>query len=455
MAVMTAPNAGRPRALHGCAPKAAARKPGRGKQAIATTMDDGTPVFANTGVNIDNVADILSIGDGAIVGTHFKVGGDTWSAVDGARVRRFMDKEIAPLHEAWEDQGFVDRAVWDKAGENGFLCMTLPETYGGSGADKLYSVIQMEEISRAGFTGVGFGLHSEIVAPYILHYGTPEQKARYLPKLASGAMIGAIAMSEPAAGSDLQGVKSTAIQQPDGSYLLNGSKTFITNGWHADLVVVVAKTNPGAGAKGTSLLLVERGMPGFEKGKRLKKLGLKAQDTSELFFDNVRVPAENLLGGPAMENRGFICLMEQLPWERLQIAIGAIAAAQAAIDMTVAYVKERKVFGQPVGNFQNTRYTLAELQTEVQVAQVFVDKCTELVCQDKLDTATASMAKYWTSDLQCKVMDECVQLFGGYGYMWEYPITRAYADARVQRIYGGTNEIMKEVITRSMGLGGK
>jgi alkylation response protein AidB-like acyl-CoA dehydrogenase len=369
--------------------------------------------------------------------------------------RRFMDKEIAPLHEAWEDQGFVDRAVWDKAGENGFLCMTLPETYGGSGADKLYSVIQMEEISRAGFTGVGFGLHSEIVAPYILHYGTPEQKARYLPKLASGAMIGAIAMSEPAAGSDLQGVKSTAIQQPDGSYLLNGSKTFITNGWHADLVVVVAKTNPGAGAKGTSLLLVERGMPGFEKGKRLKKLGLKAQDTSELFFDNVRVPAENLLGGPAMENRGFICLMEQLPWERLQIAIQAVAAAQAAIDWTVAYVKERKVFGQPVAAYQNTRYTLAELQTEVQVARVFVDKCTELLLNDKLDTATASMAKYWTSDLQCKVMDECVQLFGGYGYMWEYPITRAYADARVQRIYGGTNEIMKEVITRSMGLGGK
>ncbi len=369
--------------------------------------------------------------------------------------RRFMDKEIAPLHEAWEDQGYVDRAVWDKAGENGFLCMTLPETYGGSGADKLYSVIQMEEISRAGFTGVGFGLHSEIVAPYILHYGTSEQKARYLPKLASGAMIGAIAMSEPAAGSDLQGVKSTALQQPDGSYLLNGSKTFITNGWHADLVVVVAKTNPGAGAKGTSLLLVERGMPGFEKGKRLKKLGLKAQDTSELFFDNVRVPAENLLGGPAMENRGFICLMEQLPWERLQIAIQAVAAAQAAIDWTVAYVKERKVFGQPVAAYQNTRYTLAELQTEVQVARVFVDKCTELLLNDKLDTATASMAKYWTSDLQCKVMDECVQLFGGYGYMWEYPITRAYADARVQRIYGGTNEIMKEVITRSMGLGGK
>ena len=364
--------------------------------------------------------------------------------------RRFMDKEIAPFHEAWEEQGFVDRAVWNKAGENGFLCMTMPEAYGGSDADKLYSVVQMEELARAGFSGIGYGLHSEIVAPYILHYGTEAQKQKYLPLLASGAMVGAIAMSEPAAGSDLQGVKSTAIKQADGSYLLNGSKTFITNGWHADLVIVVAKTDPAAGAKGTSLLLIERGMPGFEKGKRLKKLGMKAQDTSELFFDNVRVPAENLLGA---EGKGFICLMEQLPWERLQIAIGAVSAAQAAIDWTVTYVKDRKVFGQTVAAFQNTRYKLAEMQTEVQVARVFVDKCCELVAVDQLDTATASMAKYWCSDLQCKVMDECVQLFGGYGYMWEYPITRAYADARVQRIYGGTNEIMKEVIARGMGLG--
>ncbi len=367
--------------------------------------------------------------------------------------RKFMDKEIAPHHADWEEQGYVDRAVWNKAGENGFLCMTMPEEHGGAGADKLYSVIQMEELGRAGFSGIGYGLHSEIVAPYLLHYGTPEQKAKYLPKLASGEMIGAIAMSEPAAGSDLQGIKSSALKQADGSYLLNGSKTFITNGWHADLIIVVAKTNPAAGAKGTSLLLVERGMPGFSVGKRLKKLGLKAQDTSELFFDNVRVPADNLLGGSLQENRGFICLMEQLPWERLQIAIGAIAAAQAAIDWTVTYVKDRKVFGQPVASFQNTRFTLAELQTQVQIGQVFVDKCAELLMQDKLDTATASMAKYWCSDLQCKVMDECVQLFGGYGFMWEYPITRAYADARVQRIYGGTNEIMKEVITRAMGLG--
>jgi alkylation response protein AidB-like acyl-CoA dehydrogenase len=369
--------------------------------------------------------------------------------------RRFVDKEIAPFHEAWEEQGYVDRAVWTKAGENGFLCATLPEEYGGSGADKLYSVVQMEELARGGFSGIGYGLHSEIVAPYILHYGTAEQKQKYLPRLASGETIGAIAMSEPAAGSDLQGVKSTAIQQADGSYLLNGSKTFITNGWHADLVIVVAKTDPAAGAKGTSLLLVERGMAGFQHGKRLKKLGLKAQDTAELFFDNVRVPAENLLGGEALRNKGFICLMEQLPWERIQIAVTAVASSQAAIDWTVQYTKDRKVFGQPVASFQNTRYTLAELQTEVQVARVFVDKCLELLCHDQLDTATASMAKYWTTDLQCKVMDECVQLHGGYGYMWEYPITRAYADARVQRIYGGTNEIMKEVITRAMGLGGK
>ena len=368
---------------------------------------------------------------------------------------RFMDKEIAPFHDAWEEQGYVDREVWRKAGDNGFLCMTMPDEYGGSGADRLYSVAQMEALARRGFSGIGFGLHSEIVAPYILHYGTEAQKHKYLPLLASGEMVGAIAMSEPAAGSDLQGVKTTAIRQADGSYLLNGSKTFITNGWHADLVIVVAKTDPAAGAKGTSLLLVERGMPGFEKGKRLKKVGMKAQDTSELFFDNVRVPADNLLGGQAYEGKGFVCLMEQLPWERLQIAIGAVASAQAAIDWTVQYVKDRKVFGQPVASYQNTRYTLAELQTEVQVARVFVDKCSELVLKDQLDTATASMAKYWCSDLQCKVIDECVQLHGGYGYMWEYPIARAWADARVQRIYGGTNEIMKEVISRHMGLGGR
>ena len=368
--------------------------------------------------------------------------------------RKFIDREIAPFHADWEEQGYVDRKVWNKAGENGFLCTSMPEEYGGVGADKLFSVIEMEELGRSGFSGIGYSLHSEIVAPYLLHYGTDAQKQKYLPRLASGEMVSAIAMSEPAAGSDLQGVKTRAIRDGD-HYVLNGSKTFITNGWHADLVIVVAKTNPAAGGKGTSLFLVERGMPGFETGKRLKKIGLKAQDTAELFFSDVKLPVENLLGGEAFENRGFICLMEQLPWERLQIAITAISSAQAAIDWTTAYVKERKVFGQPVGNYQNTRYKLAEIQTEVQIAQVFLDKCTELLMVDKLDTATASMAKYWTTDLQCKVVDECVQLHGGYGYMWEYPSARAYADARVQRIYGGTNEIMKEVISRSMGLTGR
>ena len=369
--------------------------------------------------------------------------------------RRFMDKEIAPFHAQWEEQGYVDRAVWNKAGAQGFLCMTLPEVYGGSGVDKLYSVVQMEELERGGFSGLGYGLHNEIVAPYLLHYGTEAQKQKYLPPMARGEMVGAIAMSEPAAGSDLQGIKTTALAQPDGTYLLNGSKTFITNGWHADLVIVVAKTDPAAGAKGTSLFLVERGMPGFEKGQRLKKLGLRAQDTSELFFDNVRLDASQLLGGEPMRGKGFICLMEQLPWERLQIAMSGIAAAQWAIDTTLQYVKDRKVFGQPVAQFQNTRFTLAQLQTEVQIARVFVDRCCELLLSQQLDDAAASMAKYWCTDLQCKVMDECVQLHGGYGYMWEVPITRAYADARVQRIYGGTNEIMKEVIARRMGLAGK
>ena len=365
--------------------------------------------------------------------------------------QRFVDKEIAPHHAEWEVQGYVDKSVWRQAGENGFLCMTLPEAYGGALDDKRYSVIQMEVLAAGGYSGIGFGLHSEIVAPYLLHYGTDAQKEKYLPKLASGELIGAIAMTEPAAGSDLQGVKTTAVRDGD-DFIINGSKTFITNGWNADLVIVVAKTDPSAGAKGTSLFLVEAGTPGFEKGQRLKKLGMKAQDTSELFFQNVRVSADQLLGGAAHLNRGFIALMEQLPWERLQIAVTAVAAAQSVIEQTVAYVKERQVFGQPVASYQNTRYTLAELQTEVQVARVFVDKCVELVMVDQLDSATASMAKYWCTDLQCKVMDACVQLHGGYGYMWEYAVTRQYADARVQRIYGGTNEIMKELISRQMGL---
>ena len=367
--------------------------------------------------------------------------------------RRFIQKEIAPFHAEWEEQGHVDRVVWHKAGDHNFLCASMPEMYGGGGADKLYSVVQMEELACGGFTGIGYSLHSEIVAPYLLHYGTPQQKQNYLPRLAFGDMVGAIAMTEPAAGSDLAAIETTALRQPDGSYLLNGSKTFITNGWHADLVLVLAKTDAAAGAKGISLLIVERGMPGFSVGRRLKKLGMKAQDTAELFFDNVRLEPAQLLGGAAQENRGFACVMEQLPWERLQIAITAVAASQAAIRWTVDYVLVRNVFGQPVASFQNTRHTLAGLQAEVQVAQVFVDRCTELMLREQLDTESASMAKYWCTELQCRVMDACVQLFGGYGYMWDYPITRAYADARVQRIYGGTNEIMKEVIARGMGLG--
>jgi alkylation response protein AidB-like acyl-CoA dehydrogenase len=364
-------------------------------------------------------------------------------------VRKFLAKEVEPHHSRWEDQGYVDREIWLKAGENGLLCTSMPEEYGGAGADRLYSVVLMEETSRANATGLGFGLHSEIVAPYLLSYGSDAQKQHYLPRMARGECISAIAMSEPAAGSDLQGIKTSAIRDGD-HYVLNGSKIFITNGWHADLVIVVAKTNPNAGAKGTSLFLVDAGTPGFEKGKRLKKIGMKAQDTAELFFDNVRVPASALLG---KENQGFIYLMQELPWERMQIALMAVANAQAAIDWTITYVKDRKVFGTTVASFQNTRFKLAELQTEVQIAQVFVDRCMELLEKKQLDTATASMAKYWTTDLQCKVIDECLQLHGGYGYMWEYPIAQAYADARVQRIYGGTNEIMKELITRSMGLG--
>lgn len=361
-------------------------------------------------------------------------------------VRRFMEQEVAPHRERWEAQGHIDRDTWLKAGDAGFLCPTMPECYGGAGVDRLFSAVLIEELARIGASGPGFGLHSEIVAPYILHYGTEEARRRYLPRMASGEMIGAIAMTEPSTGSDLQAVRTTAVRDGD-VYVVNGSKTFITNGGLADLAVVVAKTDPSKGAKGVSLLIVDTSMPGFTKGRTLAKLGMKAQDTAELFFDNVRVPAANLLGE---ENAGFPLLMAELPWERLQIAIMAVSAAEAALAWTVAYVRERHVFGAPVLSFQTTRHTLAELKTEVQIARVFVDKCTALMIAGLLDTETASMAKYWTTDLQCKVVDACLQLHGGYGYMWEYPIARAFADARVQRIYGGTNEVMKELIARGL-----
>jgi acyl-CoA dehydrogenase len=361
-------------------------------------------------------------------------------------VRKFLENEAVPHHEEWEQTGQVPKALWRKAGGQGFLCPMVSEEYGGIGADFLYSVVVSEEISRAGLTGIGWGLHTEIVAPYIEHYGSEEMKQRLLPKMVSGELIGAIAMSEPGAGSDLQGVKTNAVKDGD-HYILNGSKTFITNGQNADIVIVVAKTDPSKGAKGTSLLIVEEGMEGFQKGKNLKKVGMKAQDTSELFFQDVKVPAENLIGDEGM---GFIYLMQELPQERLGIAINGLAMAESAFEHTLDYVKERKAFGQRVADFQNTQFKLAELRTKLDVARAYVDRCLEMHLKKELDIPTAAGAKYWVTDLQCEIIDECLQLHGGYGYMWEYPIARMYADARVQRIYGGTNEIMKTIIARAL-----
>ncbi len=361
-------------------------------------------------------------------------------------VRKFFEQEAVPFHAQWEKDGHIDRALWNKAGEAGMLCSHIPEEYGGMAADFLYSAVVIEEQARLGLTGVGFSLHSDIVAPYILHYGNEEQKQYYLPKLVSGELVTAIAMTEPGTGSDLQGVKTTAVLDGD-EYVINGSKTFITNGWLADLVIVVAKTEAKAGAKGISLLLVDAKTPGFSKGKRLEKVGMKAQDTSELFFQDVRIPKANLLG---KEGMGFVYLMQELPQERLTVGVGAIASAEAALKWTLDYTRERKAFGRAVADFQNTRFKLAEMATEIQVGRVFVDRCLELHLNKKLDVPTAAMLKYWGTDLQCKVIDECVQLHGGYGYMWEYPIARAWADSRVQRIYAGTNEIMKEIISRAL-----
>jgi alkylation response protein AidB-like acyl-CoA dehydrogenase len=361
-------------------------------------------------------------------------------------LRRFAEAEVAPHHARWEEQGYVDRELWTKAGISGYLCPNMPEEYGGVGVDEAYSAIVMEELGRIGASGPGFTLHSDIVAPYILHNGSEFLKAKYLPKMATGEMIGAIAMTEPGAGSDLQGVRTTAVLEGD-HYILNGSKIFITNGWLCDLVIVVAKTDPTAGSKGISLFVVDTNMAGFTKGKRLHKMGMSAQDTSELFFDNVRVPAANLLGE---EGRGFAYLMQELPWERLQIAISAVATARAGFEWTVAYARDRKAFGKPIISLQTVAHTLAEIKTEIEVTQTFVDRCIEEKVAGKLDAVTASMAKLWASEMQFRVLDKCVQLHGGYGYMHEYPIARAWADARVARIYGGTNEIMKELISRSL-----
>ena len=363
-----------------------------------------------------------------------------------ATVGRLLDEECIPHHESWEEQGHIDRAAWLKAGEQGLLCPTVPEEYGGLGTDFLYNVVVDEEIARRGLSGIGWGLHSDIVAPYIVNYGSADMKRRFLPKMISGEMIGAIAMTEPGAGSDLQGVKTTAVRDGD-HYVINGSKTFITNGYLADLVIVVAKTDPAGGAKGTSLIVVEAGTPGFSKGRKLKKVGMKAQDTSELFFEDVRVPCANLIGEEGM---GFVYLMQELPQERLTVGISAVAGAEAILAQTVAYVKERKAFGKPVAAFQNSQFKLAEMDSELTAMRVFIDRCIELHLQGKLDVPTVAKSKLLSTDLQCKIIDECVQLHGGYGYMWEYPVARAWADARVQRIYAGTNEVMKVIISRAL-----
>lgn len=361
---------------------------------------------------------------------------------------KFLQSEIAPRYEEFEKAEIFDRQSWKKAGEAGLLCASMPEEYGGSGGTFAHESAIMEAISHVGVDGFGIALHNSIVAPYILHYGSEEQKKKWLPKMATGELIGAIAMTEPGAGSDLQGVKTSAVK--DGNqYRINGSKTFITNGQLANLIVVVTKTDPAKGAKGTSLIVVETDeVEGFERGRNLDKIGLKSNDTSELFFNDVRVPTANLLGSE--EGQGFVQLMQQLPQERLQIGTTAIAMIERALALTIDYVKERQAFGKAILEFQNTQFKLAELKTEATIGRVFYNNCVERHITGGLDPVTASMAKYWLTDLQGKVVDECLQLHGGYGYMNEYPIARMYRDARVQRIYGGTNEIMKLLIARSL-----
>jgi alkylation response protein AidB-like acyl-CoA dehydrogenase len=360
-------------------------------------------------------------------------------------VRTFAEKEIVPHHARWEAQGVVDREVWLAAGRHGLLGIAVPEEFGGGGNDdRRYGVVLAEELAKAGATGPAFALHNDIVGPYLTSLTTPEQKRRWLPGYCSGEIITAIAMTEPGAGSDLQGIRTTATPDGDG-WLLNGQKTFISNGILSDLVIVVARTDPAAGHRGISLLVVERGTAGFERGRNLEKIGQKAQDTAELYFTDVHVPRENLLG---VEGGGFLHLVQNLPAERLSIAVGAIAAAETVFALTVRYCKEREAFGRPIGTFQHNRFTLAEMATELQLGRTFVDRC---VVEPELDAPTAAMAKWWCTELQKRVVDRCLQLHGGYGYMTEYPIAKAYLDTRIQTIYGGTTEIMKELIGRSMG----
>ncbi|MFJ4650005.1 acyl-CoA dehydrogenase family protein [Nocardia sp. NPDC088792] len=363
--------------------------------------------------------------------------------------RKFLDQHVAGRHEEWEQQGIVDRAVWLEAGKQGFLGMAVPEQYGGGGVkDFRYNAIVTEEVTKGMYSGLGFGLHNDVIAPYLLELANEEQKQRWLPGFCSGEIITAIAMTEPGTGSDLQGIKTRAVKDGD-DWILNGAKTFITNGINADIVIVVAQTDPDKGAMGFSLLVVERGMPGFERGRNLDKIGLKAQDTAELSFIDVRVPGKNLLG---TQGQGFIHLMQNLPQERLSIAVMAAAAMESCLDLTCQYVRDRKAFGKPIGAQQNTRFVLAELATKTTAVRVFTDRCIELLNQEKLTVEEAAMAKWWSTEEQLDLITKCLQLHGGYGYMREYPIAKAYMDARVQTIYGGTTEIMKEIIGRSLKL---
>ncbi|MFI6790083.1 acyl-CoA dehydrogenase family protein [Nonomuraea sp. NPDC050383] len=364
-------------------------------------------------------------------------------------VREFMAREVVPHHGRWEKDGIVPREVWKKAGELGMFGFSVPEEYGGAGVtDFRFNTVIVEEIMRHGATGLGFSLHNDVMAPYLVELTDDAQKQRWLPGFASGELITAIAMTEPGAGSDLQGVRATAVREGD-HYVLNGQKTFITNGVNADLVVVVAKTDPEAGARGITLLVVERGMEGFGRGRNLDKIGMKAQDTAELFFENVRVPVANRLGPD--DGQGFFQLMRNLPQERMSITVAAVAAAEAVLEQTVEYCRGRQAFGRSIGSFQNTRFVLAELATETEIARHYVDKCVLALNAGRLTAVDAAKAKWWTTELQNKVIDRCLQLHGGYGYMMEYPVAKAWADSRVQTIYGGTTEIMKEIIGRSFG----